>query len=181
VRSLDRHSCKEYLCAGSLTMSKTRLLRLAIWASVASAVLFQTAFLFELHSALPSGLALWSLSILSFACVAVVLLVRRSLAAKAKISYGPERVYLQRHFDAGAEYRVHGLYCVLLCRQPFVLMHYPRTKCFYLSEGSADRAVTTASIENPQWRVIGVEPPNLSARMPQSDRSRSTSHTGHVA
>jgi hypothetical protein len=181
VRSLDRHSCKEYLCAGSLTMSKTRLLRLAIWASVASAVLFQTAFLFELHSALPSCLALWSLSILSFGCVAVVLLVRRSLVAKAKISYGPQRVYLQRHFDAGAEYRVHGLYCVLLCRQPFVLMHYPRTKCFYLSEGSADRAVTTASIENPEWRVIGVEPPNLSARMPQSDRSRSTSRTGHVA
>jgi hypothetical protein len=162
-------------------MSKTRLFRLAIWASVVLAVLFQSAFLFELHSALPSGLALWSLSILSFACVAVVLLVRRSLAAKAKISYRPERVFPQRRFDGGAEYRVHGIYCVLLCRQPFVPMRYPRTKCFYLSEGSADRAITTASIENPQWRVIGVEPPNLSARMPQGDRSHSTSHTGHVA
>jgi hypothetical protein len=60
-------------------------------------------------------------------------------------------------------------------------MHYPRTKCFYLSEGSADRAVTTASIENPQWRAVGVEPPNLSARMPQGDRSHSTTHTSHVA
>jgi hypothetical protein len=60
-------------------------------------------------------------------------------------------------------------------------MHYPRTKCFYLSEGSADRAVKTASIENPQWRAVGVEPPNLSARVPQSDRSHSTSHTSHVA
>jgi hypothetical protein len=162
-------------------MSKTRLLRLAIWASVALAVLFQTAFLFELHSALPSGMALWSLSILSFACVAVVLLVRRSLAAKAKISYGRERVFLQRRFEVGAEYRVRGVYCVLLYRQPFVPMLNPRTKCFYLSEGSADRAVTTASLENPQWRVIGVEPPDLSANMPQSDRSHSTSHTGHVA
>jgi hypothetical protein len=162
-------------------MSKTRLLRLAIWASVALAALFQTAFLFELHSPLPSDLALWSLSTLSVACVAVVLLVRRSLDAKAKISYGPERVYRQRHFDAGAEYGVQGVYCVILCRRPLVSMHYPRTKCFYLSEGSADRAVTTASIENPQWRAVGVEPPNLSARMPQGDRSHSTTHTWHVA
>jgi hypothetical protein len=161
-------------------MSKTRLLRLAIWASVALAALFQTAFLFELHSPLPSNLALWSLSILSVACVVVVLLVRTSLVAKAKISYGPERVYL-RHFDIGAEYRVQRVYCVILCRQPLVSTHYPRSKCFYLSEGSADRAVTTASTENPQWRVVGVEPPNLSARKPQSDRSHSTSHTSHVA
>lgn len=79
-------------------MSKTRLLRLAIWASVALAVLFQIAFLFELHSVLPSDPALWSLSILSFACVAVGLLVRRSLATKAKVSYRPERVHLQRRF-----------------------------------------------------------------------------------
>jgi hypothetical protein len=162
-------------------MSKTRLLRVAIWASVALAALFQTAFLFELHSPLPSDLVLWSLSILSVACVAVVLLVRGSLAAKAKISYGPERVYRQRHFDVGAEYRAQSVYCVILCRQPSVSMHYARTKCFYLSEGSADRAVTTASIENPQWHAIGVEPPNLSVRMPRSDRSQSTSHTWHVA
>ena len=162
-------------------MSKTRLLRFAIWASVALAVLFQTAFLFELHSALPSASALWPLSILSVACVVVVLLVRGNLAAKAKVSYRPERVYLQRQFDVGAEYQVQGVYCVILCRQPSVPMHYPRTKRFYLSEGSADRAVTTASVENPQWRPVGVEPPNPSARMPQSDRSQSTSHTWHVA
>jgi hypothetical protein len=162
-------------------MSKTRLLRLAIWASVALAALFQTAFLFEIHSPLPSDLALWSLSILSVACMAVVLLARGSLAANEKVSYRPERVYLQRHFDLGAEYRIQGVYCVILCRQPLFPIHHPRIKCFYLSEGSADRAVTTASSENPQWRAIGVEPPNLSARVPQSDRSQSTSHTWHVA
>jgi hypothetical protein len=162
-------------------MSKTRLLRVAIWASVALAALFQTAFLLELHSPLPSHLVLWSLSTLSFACVAVGLLVRASLSAKAKISYGPERVYRQRHFGVGAEYRVQGAYCVILCRQPLVPMHHPRIKCFYLSEGSAIRAVTTASIENPQWLAIGVEPPNLSARIPKSDPSRSTSHTWDVA
>jgi hypothetical protein len=162
-------------------MSKTRLLRLAIWASVALAALFQMAFLFELHSPLSSDLALWSLSILSVACVAVVLLVRASLAAKAKISYGPERVYRQRHFGVGPEYRVQGVYCVIFCRQPAVPTDYARFKCLYLGEGSADRAVTTASMENPQWRAIGVEPPNLSVRMPLSDRSQSKSHTWDVA
>jgi hypothetical protein len=162
-------------------MSKTRLLRLAIWVSVALAALFQAAFLLELHSPLPSDLSLWSLSILSLACVGVVLLVRGSLAAQAKISYRPDRAYPQRHFDAEAEYRVQGDYCVILCRQPLAPMYYPRIKCFYLSEASADRAVTIASSENPQWRAIGVEPPNLSARVPQSDRSPSTSHTSHVA
>lgn len=162
-------------------MSKTRLLRLAIWASVVLAVLLQTAFLFELHRPVPSDLALWSFSALSVACVVVVLLVRGSLAAKARAGYRPERAYLQHHFGVGAEYRVQGVYCVILCRQPLAPMYYPRTKCFYLSEGSADRAVTTASTENPRWRAIGVEPPNLSARMPQSDRSHSRSHTSHVA
>jgi hypothetical protein len=162
-------------------MSKTRLLRLAIWASVALVALFQTTFMFELHSPVPSDLALWSLSILSVACVVVVLLARGSLAAEEKVSYKPERVYLRSHFDLGTEYRVQGVYCVILCRQPLFPTHHPLTKCFYLSEGSADRAVTTASSENPQWRAIGVEPPNLSARKPQSDLSNSTSDTWHVA
>jgi hypothetical protein len=163
-----------------MTMSKTRLLRLVIWASVALAALFQMAFLFELHSPLSSDLALWSLFILSLACVVVIVLVRGSLAAVAKLSYGLERACLQHHFN-GAQYGVQGVYCVVLYRRPLVPMYYPRTKCFYHSEGSADRAVATASTENPQWLVIGVEPSNLSARMPQSDRSHPTSDTWHVA
>jgi hypothetical protein len=162
-------------------MYKTRLLRLAIRASVALAVLFQAAFLFELHSSLPSDLALWSLSTLSVVCLGVVLLARRSLAVNAKISYSPERRYLQRQFEAGEGYRVVGTYCVILGRQPLFPVHYPRTKCFYLSEASAERAVATASVENPRWRAIGVEPPNMSARKPQSDRSHCTSDTWHVA
>jgi hypothetical protein len=164
-----------------MRMRKTRLLRLEIWSSVALALLFQAAFLFELHSLLPSDLALWSLSILSVACVAVALLGRRSLVADAKISYAPERVCPQRCNDAEKCYRVLGTYCVILCRQPLFPMHYPRTKSFYLSEASADRAVVIASIENPRWRPIGVEPPNLSARMPQSERSHSASHISDVA
>jgi hypothetical protein len=159
-------------------MNKARLLRLLIWLSVALVVLFQVAFLLELHSPLPSDVVLWSASILSVACIAVVLLARRSLAVHAKISYTPERLYPPHRFDVGAEYGVQGVYCVILRRRP---LRYLRTKRFYLSEASADRAVATASIENPQWRAIGVEPSNLCARMSQNDRSRSTSHTWHVA
>jgi hypothetical protein len=159
-------------------MGKTTLLRLVIWASASLTVLFQTAFLFELHSPLPSALVLWSLSILSIACVAVVLFVRGSLAAKTRSSYEPERAALQPHLDTGAEYRVQGVYCIVLCRQPSLTMHYARIKSFYLSEGSAHRAVTTAAIENPHWRAIGVEPSTVSVRI---NRSQSTSPTWHVA
>ena len=157
-----------------------RLLRFVIWSSVSLAVLFQAAFLVELHSPLPPEVPLWSLSSLSLACVGVVLLARGSVATTAKISYASERVYLQHHF-AGVGYRAQGAYCVILCRQHFSSVQYPRTKCFYLSEASADRAVATASVENPQWRAIGIEPSNLSARMPQRSGSLSTSHTWHVA
>jgi hypothetical protein len=94
-------------------MNETRLLRLAIWALLALAALFQAAFLFELHSPLPSDLALWSLSVLSIACVTIVLLVRGRLAAEAKISYAFERLF---HFDDEAEYRVQGVYRVVLYR-----------------------------------------------------------------
>jgi hypothetical protein len=163
-------------------MSKTILLRLMILSFVALAVLFQVGFLVEIHSPLPSALVLWSLSILSLACLVIVLLARTILAANAKISYAPETVDLQPPFEAGEGYRVPGTYCVVLCRRPCANpMQYPRTKSFYLSEASADRAVVTASIENPQWSAIGVEPNNLSARKPQSDRSYSTSETWHVA
>jgi hypothetical protein len=57
--------------------------------------------------------------------------------------YGPERVYRQHHFR-GQQYGVQGVYCVALGRQPSVPLHIPRTKCLYLSEGSADRAVRIA-------------------------------------
>jgi hypothetical protein len=156
-------------------MKKTTLLRSMIWTSVAMTVMFQAAFLFELHSLLPSDLALWTLSILSVACVAIALLGRMSLVADEKISYSPERVYPQYGNDAEECYMVLDTYCVILCRPPLFPVDCPRTKCFYLSEASADRAVVTASVENPRWRVIGVEPLNLSARKPQSDRSHFTS------
>jgi hypothetical protein len=158
-----------------------RLLRFVIWSSITLAVLFQAAFLVELHSPLPSGVPLWSLSILSVACVGVVLLAQRSVATTAKMSYAPEKIYSPRNFDDSVEYRAQGAYCVILCRLHVSPVHYPRTKCFYLCEASAERALAAASAENPQWRAIGIEPSNVSARRPQRDVSLSTSHTGHVA
>jgi hypothetical protein len=156
-------------------MRKTTLLRSIIFVFVAMAVLFQTAFLFEIHSSSPSDLVLWTLSILSIASVAVALQGRRTLIADAKISYAPAKVSQQSLCQDWESYRLPGSYCVILCRRPLFPVHYPRTKSFYLSEASADRAVATASIENARWRAIGVEPFNLSAREPQSDRSHATS------
>jgi hypothetical protein len=165
-----------------MRMSKVRWLRLQIWSSVTVAVLLQAAFLLELHTPMPSRSVLWSLSGASVACLVILLLARRGLATNAKLSYAPDTAYPQRRFDAGAAYPVQGDYCVILCRRPLVdSVHYPHTKSLYLSEGSAERAVLTASVENPQWRAIGVEPSNLSARVPQRARSRSASETWDVA
>ncbi len=162
-------------------MRKTLMLRSIIWATVALAVLFQVAVLFELHSPLPSAPALWCLSVPSIACVAVALGAQRSLTAVAKITYAPDKVWPQGRVNVEEDYRIPASYCVILSRQSSFPVHYPRTQCFYLNDGSADRAVWTASMENPGWRVIGVEPPNLSTRMPQSDRSCRPSHAWHVA
>jgi hypothetical protein len=49
-------------------------------------------------------------------------------------------------------------YCVI-CREPLVsVTHIPRTMRFYLSAASADRALVAAAEENPECRVLGIEP-----------------------
>jgi hypothetical protein len=73
-------------------------------------------------------------------------------------------------------------YCVILCPESLVNPAcYPRTKCFFLRAPTADGAIQSASAENPQWRVIGVEPANLFDRLPQSDPSRSAPYDWHAA
>ena len=73
-------------------------------------------------------------------------------------------------------------YCVILCRLPFVNpMHYPNTKRFYLRALNADWAIRTAMDENRQWRVIGIEPSELFARVPESDHTRPTPDVWHAA
>jgi hypothetical protein len=51
-----------------------------------------------------------------------------------------------------------SIYCVVF-RPPAVSGAYiRRTTRFYLSAGSADRALIAAAAENPDCRVLGIEP-----------------------
>ena len=72
-------------------------------------------------------------------------------------------------------------YCVVLRPQSVVQPIAPRNKRCYLGADSANRAILTAAADNPEWRVIGVEPSGLFAPLPQSDRSGARSETGHAA
>jgi hypothetical protein len=73
-------------------------------------------------------------------------------------------------------------YCVILCPEPLVSQaSYPRTKCFYLRAPSAEGAIQTALVDNPQSRVIGVEPSHLFVRPARRDPSIPTQHNGHAA
>jgi hypothetical protein len=74
-------------------------------------------------------------------------------------------------------------YCVVLRPRSLVNPVYPRNKRFYLGADSADRAIRTALEDNPEWRVIGIEPGGLfaPAPLPQRDRSEPTPGTVHAA
>jgi hypothetical protein len=73
-------------------------------------------------------------------------------------------------------------YCVILCPEPLVNpVCYPRTKRFYLRAATADGAIQTASEDNPQWRVVGIEPRDLFARLLQSDPLRPIPSGWHAA
>ena len=73
-------------------------------------------------------------------------------------------------------------YCVVLSPEPLVNpVSYPRTKCFFLRASTADGAIQTASDDNPQWRVIGIEPGHLFARLLQGDPSRPAPYDGHAS
>jgi hypothetical protein len=73
-------------------------------------------------------------------------------------------------------------YCVILCPEPLVNpVCYPRTKRFYLRAATADGAIQTASEDNPQWRVVGIEPRDLFARLLRSDPLRPIPSSWHAA
>jgi hypothetical protein len=73
-------------------------------------------------------------------------------------------------------------YCVILCPEPLVNpVSYPRTKCFFLRAPSANGAIQAALADNPQWRVIGIEPRDLFARLLQSEPSCPTPQDWHAA
>jgi hypothetical protein len=56
-------------------------------------------------------------------------------------------------------------YCVIFCPEPLVNpVCYPRKMCLFLRAPTADGAIQNASDNNPQWRVIGIEPSHLFAK-----------------
>jgi hypothetical protein len=56
-------------------------------------------------------------------------------------------------------------YCVILRRQPFVsTTSYARSKRFYLTAPTAERAMLLAVDENPQFLAIGIEPGDVYTR-----------------
>jgi hypothetical protein len=56
-------------------------------------------------------------------------------------------------------------YCVILRRQPLVsTTSYARSKRFYLTAPTADRAMLLAVDENPQFLAIGIEPGDVYSR-----------------
>jgi len=52
---------------------------------------------------------------------------------------------------------------------------------FYLRASTPDQALAAASYENPQWRILGIEPGRLSRFWQHSDESLPTSDISHAA
>jgi hypothetical protein len=72
--------------------------------------------------------------------------------------------------------------CVILCPEPLVNpVSYPRAKCFFLRAPSANGAIQAALADNPQWRVIGIEPRDLFARLLRSNPPCPAPHDWHAA
>jgi hypothetical protein len=71
-------------------------------------------------------------------------------------------------------------YCVVLCRCSLSNTEL-RTQRFYLRASTPDQALAAASYENPQWRVLGIEPGCQSRFWPQSGQSQPTPDISHAA
>jgi hypothetical protein len=74
---------------------------------------------------------------------------------------GPPKSISKRAGEAVAAY------CVVLRPHSLVNSLRPRNKRFYLSADTAVRAMRTASEDNPEWCVIGVEPGGMFPPMSQ--------------
>jgi hypothetical protein len=72
-------------------------------------------------------------------------------------------------------------YCVILRPKPLIRSVHPRNKRCYLSADTADRAIRTASDDNPEWRVVGVEPGGLFPPLSDSAHPVAGSDTQHAA
>ncbi len=49
-------------------------------------------------------------------------------------------------------------YCVICCERGVRSLRKPPLIRFYLSSATADRAILTTEAENPECRVLGIEP-----------------------
>jgi DNA-directed RNA polymerase specialized sigma subunit len=56
-----------------------------------------------------------------------------------------------------------------------------RTYAQFRIRGAILDSLRTTSADNPQWRVIGIEPDHLFARLLRSDPSLPTPHNGRAA
>jgi hypothetical protein len=72
-------------------------------------------------------------------------------------------------------------YCVILRPKPLITTAQPRNKRCYLSADTADRAIRTASDDNPEWRVVGVEPGGLFPPLSYTARPVPGSDSQHAA
>jgi hypothetical protein len=72
-------------------------------------------------------------------------------------------------------------YCVVLRPPSLFTFDRSRTKRCYLRADTADWAILMASNDNPDWRVLGIEPGDLAAPLLKKDSSRPAPDNWHAA
>jgi hypothetical protein len=72
-------------------------------------------------------------------------------------------------------------YCVVLRPPSLFSFDRLRTRRCYLRAETADWAIHLASADNPEWRVLGIEPGDLAAPLLKKDSSRAAPAAWHAA
>ena len=72
-------------------------------------------------------------------------------------------------------------YCVVLRPPSLLTFDRLRTRRCYLRADTADCAIRIASDDNPDWRVLGIEPGDLAAPLLERDCSRPAPDAWHAA
>ena len=72
-------------------------------------------------------------------------------------------------------------YCVVLRPPSLLCFDRSRTRRCYLRADTADWAIHLASNDNPEWRVLGIEPGDLAAPLLKMDSSRPAPDAWHAA
>ena len=72
-------------------------------------------------------------------------------------------------------------YCVVLRPPSLFSFDRLRTRRCYLRAETADWAIRIASDDNPDWRVLGIEPHDLAAPQPKKNSSHAAPDAWHAA